>query len=79
MWQTAADRDAAAPTHAELRARLDALRQYLPLAGEIESFWRNPEHRRATTWLEHRDINDVMLATGLAPEGFLVLSTPAGR
>ena len=74
MWQTAAGRDAAALAHPELRAQLEALRRYLPLAREIESFWRDPEHRRATTWLEHRDINDVMLATGLAPEGFLVLS-----
>ena len=79
MWQTAADRNAATPAHPELRAQLEALRRYLPLASEIESFWRNPEHRRATTWLEHRDINDVMLATGLAPEGFLVLSPPPGR
>jgi len=79
MWQAGADRDAAAPTHPELRARLEALRQYLPLAGEIESFWREPEHRCATTWVEHRDINDVMLATSLAPDGFLVLSPPPGR
>ena len=79
MWQTAADRDAAAPTRPELRPRLEALLQHLPLAGEIESFWREPEHRRATTWLEHRDINDVMLATSLAPDGFLVLSLPPDR
>lgn len=39
----------------------------------IESFWRTPEHRRARSWSEHRDINEVMLATSLAPEGFLVL------
>jgi hypothetical protein len=74
MWHTAAGRDAAARAHPEPRAQLEVLRRYLPLASEIESFWRDPEHRRATTWLEHRDINDVMLATGLAPEGFLVLS-----
>jgi uncharacterized RDD family membrane protein YckC len=32
----------------------------------------------ARTWSEHRDINDVMLATSLLPDGFLVLSR-AGR
>jgi hypothetical protein len=80
IWQaTAAGRIDPAPTHPELRAPLEAVRQYLPLATEIESFWRDSEHRRGTAWLEHRDINDVMLATSLAPEGFLVLSTPAGH
>ena len=47
--------------------------QYLPLRDEIETFWRNPEQQRASTWTEHQDINEVMLATSLAPEGFLVL------
>ena len=42
---------------------------------EIESFWLPPEHRRVRTWLDHEDINDVMLATSLVPEGFLVLPT----
>ncbi len=79
MWQAAAREADAATLHPALRAPLEALREYLPLASEIESFWRHPEHRRATTWLEHRDINDVMLATSLAPEGFLTLSAPAGR
>jgi hypothetical protein len=58
---------------AEARAQLQALTEYAPLGDEIESFWRNPEHRRASTWSEHRDINEVMLATSLVPEGFLVL------
>jgi len=40
---------------------------------EIEAFWRDPEHQRVTTWTEHQDINEVMLATSLAPDGFLVL------
>ncbi len=44
-----------------------------PLRAHIESFWLTPAHRRASSWLEHADINDVMLATSLAPEGFLVL------
>ena len=41
------------------------------MADEIESFWRNPEHRNTDAWSVHRDINEVMLATSLAPEGFL--------
>jgi hypothetical protein len=52
---------------------LAELLQSVPLRTEIESFWLDPEHRRASTWLEHLDINEVMLATSLAPEGFVEL------
>jgi len=47
--------------------------EYAPMREEIESFWRDTAHQRASTWTEHRDINEVMLATSLEPEGFLVL------
>ncbi len=59
----------------EVRARLQALIDYVPIGDEIESFWRDPGHRSARTWSEHRDINEVMLATRLAPDGFLLLLT----
>ncbi|MBI1732337.1 MAG: hypothetical protein HYR49_06165 [Gammaproteobacteria bacterium] len=59
-----------------VRAELEALMRYVPLGNEIESFWRVPAHQRASTWLEHQDINEVMLATRLAPDGFLVLVLP---
>jgi hypothetical protein len=55
------------------RARLEALMRHADLRGRIEAFWLDPRHRIARTWTEHRDINEVMLATSLAPEGFLVL------
>lgn len=55
----------------ELAAEAEPLRRYLPLAHEIEAFWADPAHRRAATWTEHQDINEVMLATSLAPEGYL--------
>ena len=56
-----------------VRKKPAALVSYLPLGEAIESFWLDPEHRLARTWLEHRDIDEVMLATCLVPEGFLVL------
>jgi hypothetical protein len=59
-----------------VRLRLRELMRYVPVGERIESFWRNPAHRRSLTWSEHRDINEVMLATSLAPEGFLVLPPP---
>jgi hypothetical protein len=54
-------------------AMLQRFGAYDPLRSSIIAFWLEPEHQRARTWTEHRDINEVMLATALAPEGFLVL------
>jgi hypothetical protein len=59
------------PAWAPAIQQLEALPEYAPLADRIESFWRDPEHRSSRLWLEHRDINDVMLATSLMPTGFI--------
>jgi hypothetical protein len=37
----------------------------------IENFWLEPKSRESETWTAHHDINRVMLATSLAPDGFL--------
>ena len=63
-------------TSPQQRAQLQALMLYLPLREAIEAFWRDPAHQRTDTWFEHQDINTVMLATCLAPDGFLVLLPP---
>ena len=60
-------------------APADRLARFSHLATQIESFWLRPEHRRTRSWGEHADINDVMLATALAPDGFVVLHGLAGR
>ncbi|WNG23669.1 hypothetical protein F0U62_06215 [Cystobacter fuscus] len=52
---------------------LQRLRNFAALGSELVSFWLAPEHRAVRSWTEHRDINEVMLATSLIPEGFLVL------
>ena len=59
-----------------LQAQIDELMQYGELREHIISFWLAPEHQRTETWLEHRDINEVMLATSLAPDGLLELLVP---
>jgi hypothetical protein len=64
---------AAGPGSRSVRAELE---RYAPLRAEIESFWLRPENRDAALWREHADINDVMLATSLEPEGFVVLRPP---
>jgi hypothetical protein len=43
------------------------------LIKKINEFWLDTEHQQAETWIGHRDINMVMLATTLSPEGFLRL------
>ena len=73
MHQAADHENKHTAANPRLRAQLEALMQYLPLRDDIETFWRDPEQQRASTWTEHQDINEVMLATSLAPEGFLVL------
>jgi hypothetical protein len=55
------------------RSRIDFLARYMPLAQTIEKFWLEPGNRESETWTTHRDINMVMLATSLAPDGYLTL------
>jgi hypothetical protein len=57
----------------DVRKTIDAVVRHAPLRTEIERFWLDPAHRRAPSWTEHRDINEVMLATSLVPDGCLVL------
>jgi hypothetical protein len=54
-------------------ALLAAIDEHVPLRAAIESFWLRPEHRATAAWHEHGDINAVMLATCLLPDGFLDL------
>jgi hypothetical protein len=54
-----------------LRHQVQALAEYVPLREEIEQFWLDGTNRKSATWTEHREINTVMLATSLAPDGFL--------
>jgi hypothetical protein len=58
------------------QASLERLAQFQPLHTEITSFWMEPHHRRTSSWIEHADINEVMLATSIAPNGFVKLDVP---
>lgn len=59
---------------ANIHERVEALTPYAYLGSEIRSFWIDPEHRKVRSWAEHRDINEVMLASSLVPAGFLRIS-----
>ena len=54
-----------------LRSQVESLLQHRELSREIEEFWLKPTNRETYSWKEHRDINTVMLATSLAPNGYL--------
>lgn len=56
-----------------LNALSNRLQPFEALAEKIETFWSDPNHRLSPTWIDHLDINSVMLATSLAPEGYLQL------
>ena len=56
-----------------LHSLLKALSRYEGLREAIETFWLEPTNRESETWIAHQDINKVMLATSLAPGGFLRL------
>lgn len=47
--------------------------RFLHVRDEITQFWLADEHRRSRTYRGHEDISDVMLATSLEPDGFLVV------
>ena len=57
----------------EIEQGIKALSPHITLAETIEKYWLEPEHQKVKTWTDHRDINMVMLATSLSPDGYLKL------
>lgn len=61
----------------ELRFRskplITDLEPFVQLADAIEDFWLHPVHRRSRSWQDHENINMVMLASSLMPDGVLLL------
>jgi hypothetical protein len=54
-------------------ALLKGFQPFLPLGEQIVQFWLRQESQETAGWAEHRDINMVMLATALVPDGYLGL------
>ena len=70
----ALEEETASPLRSEqMHAAASVLSGYLSLADRIEAFWLEPASQAVDTWDGHRDINGVMLATSLMPDGFLTL------
>jgi hypothetical protein len=67
------ERNVPIATPGSLRNKVEALAAYVPLSEKIDQFWLNENNREADSWTKHLDINMVMLATSLTPEGFLMV------
>ncbi|MFU8815299.1 MAG: hypothetical protein ACNA7W_08130 [Pseudomonadales bacterium] len=67
--------DDAAVEQRGLRGPLETLTTERALAEHLVTFWSTAESQRSPMWGAHRDINEVMLATALAPAGYLELGS----
>ncbi len=56
-----------------LEQLMNSLAKRTSIADDIERFWRDERHWKLASWLEHKDINMVMLATCISPDSFLVI------
>ncbi len=64
-------RGAGLPGAADCQAALDRLLRHVALRERTEAFWLHPASQATDAWKEHEDINAVMLATSLLPDGYL--------
>ena len=53
------------------RVNVKGFEPYLALTETINAFWMEKKNQESAVWKEHRNINMVMLATSLAPDGYL--------
>jgi hypothetical protein len=56
-----------------LKECIEVLMQYTEVIEVIEDFWLKSTSREAKSWVDHRDINMIMLMTSQAPDGFLTI------
>ena len=61
------------PEQQSLISQLIDLSPHLSLIKKIEMFWMTTTNQQSDTWIEHIDINSVMLATSLGADGYLLL------
>jgi hypothetical protein len=59
------------PGGAAAAASVESLARHAGLRARIESFWLEPAHQTVESWRAHEDINAVMLAASILPDGYL--------
>lgn len=57
----------------DLAELLAPLAGHTSLADRLIEFWTDADNQWTSTWADHQDINEVMLATALAPDGYIQL------
>jgi hypothetical protein len=57
----------------ELSSIVSSLLRYVPLRETIQTFWLQKANQESKSWRNHLDIDMVMLATSLTPDGYLNL------
>ncbi len=55
----------------EVGTLLDTMLRVLPVADHVVAFWTDPAHRASSTWQDHLDIDEVMLAVALLPDAYV--------
>jgi hypothetical protein len=59
------------PNREAIAEQLSRCGRFLAWVEAIETFWLEPNNQSSRSWRAHQDINCVMLATSLGPDGFL--------
>jgi hypothetical protein len=54
-----------------MHSHIRSLMRYARLSELINTFWLESKNRESRSWTAHRNINMVMLATSLSPDGYL--------
>jgi hypothetical protein len=61
------------PFQRQVAHYVDLILNYSDIGQTITNYWSLEEHRLSETWLEHQDINEVMMSTLFLSDEFLVL------
>lgn len=56
-----------------IEQQVESITRYAPLGKAIDQFWTDSKNREHCSWVDHQEINMVMLATSLLPDEFLRL------
>jgi len=73
IWELIEQKSTPLRNQNSLHSLMKLLGRYAGLREIIEKFWLEGKNRKASSYTAHHDINEVMLATSLAPNVFLDL------
>jgi hypothetical protein len=71
LWEIIRQNPDLFPKKHPLYSLIETLMRYVSLSETIEKSWLEGKNQKANSWTAHRDINMVMLATSLSPDGYL--------